>query len=461
MTDYTTALAAHRDDRPDLADNVDTVARDTILTTRVHRRACHRTRLSRSPTRSRGRCTVPLIHTFGKVPGRRDIPEIKLLDAALADIDSTDPRRTGPSPASLLDVAIALAQRAPLLLVVDEFGKNLEAAQQRPDADLYLLQLLAEAAQTERGAPIVLVTMQHLAFGDYAAAADTAQQREWAKIQGRFEDVVFVDAPAQTRQLITSVFTHDRPTRRSASRKWASERGDGNAQTSSFSSSRTPNCSRPAIRCIPATLAVLPELCRRYGQNERSLFGFLAGNDPTSVPQILKQRLDPEPGPAPDRRTRDVYNYFATTGQCSNSAHFTVGRDHRQAPRRRRPSDRADRLAKIRRGPQPRRQQRPATGVTGSARASVDIERNQASRSHSSTQTSSCTATRPTSIGSGTAVTSTSSRHLDIAPNPAAASTPSHSRPQPRPLDPAIAAGHSMRTDTLRTFDRRYLRRRR
>ena len=393
------------------------------------------------------------LHTFGKTPTARAFPEIKLLQAALSDIDSTDPRRTGPSPASLLEVAVALAQRAPLLLVVDEFGKNLEAAQQRPDADLYLLQLLAEAAQTERGAPIVLVTMQHLAFGDYAAAADTAQQREWAKIQGRFEDVVFVDAPVQTRQLITSVFRqNDRLAQRIAN--WASTEAEAMRSVQLFDLAQ-PDLLAECYPLHPTTLAVLPELCRRYGQNERSLFGFLAGNDPTAVPQLLEQRQVPVRGQLPTIGLSDVYNYFVTTtnaatARTSRWAEISIKlRDVAGLP-----SDQID-LAKsiailnlvASNGPL-----RASSAVLASAQP--DANQNLTPLVNANVIVHRTT-TDEYRIWHGSDVDLES--HLDTARNQSATLEVHTLLNAAATLHPAIAAGHSMRTDTLRTFDRQYL----
>lgn len=406
--------------------------------------------ITHTVTRALHRATLD---SFGKTPTARSFPEIKLLDAALSDVDSADPRRTGPSPASLLDIALALAQRAPLLLVIDEFGKNLEAAQQRPDADLYLLQLLAEAAQTERGAPIVLVTMQHLAFGDYAAAADTAQQREWSKIQGRFEDVVFVDAPAQSRQLIASVFTHTEEVTKRI-QQWATTEAGAMRDAQLFDLA-DPNLLAACYPLHPTTLAVLPELCRRYGQNERSLFGFLAGSDPASVPQLLDKRHVPNRGPLPSIGLADVYNYFATTAttataRTSRWAEITVKlRDVAGLP-----TDQID-LAKavailnlvasngpLRASPTllDRSQPDAATHLQALVDTNVIVHR---------------TTSDEYRIWHGSDVDLES--HLDAARSHAATLDALTLLNVTAPLSPAIAAGHSMRTDTLRTFDRRYL----
>ncbi|MCP3859597.1 MAG: hypothetical protein GY704_08085, partial [Phycisphaeraceae bacterium] len=119
-----------------------------------------------------------VLRRFGKLPSRSSFPAVNALKAALADAASEDPRRTGPSPAALLEVARGLAVDAPLLIVIDEFGKNLEAVDQSSDTDPYLLQQLAEAGQGA-GAPIFTLTLQHLSFEDYFVGRGGPQQREW------------------------------------------------------------------------------------------------------------------------------------------------------------------------------------------------------------------------------------------------------------------------------------------
>ncbi len=83
-----------------------------------------------------------------------------------------------PSARKIIDTLGAMCADRPVLLLVDEFGKNLEhfAATGR-DGDPYLLQELAEATQGERAWPLVIVTMQHLAFDDYVQEASVSRRR--------------------------------------------------------------------------------------------------------------------------------------------------------------------------------------------------------------------------------------------------------------------------------------------
>jgi hypothetical protein len=401
-------------------------------------------------TRALRRATL---QAFGTLPSARIFPEVRLLTAALDDIANTDPRRTGPSPGSLVDLAVALARRAPLLVVVDEFGKNLEAAQRRPDADLYLLQLIAEAAQTNRGAPIVLVTMQHLAFGDYAAAADNSQQREWAKIQGRFEDVVFVDAPAQTHQLIARVFSRS-DSINARVQTWARDQAEAMRRVQLFDIADAELLA-DCYPLHPTVLAVLPELCRRYGQNERSLFGFLAGGEPTAVPSLLRDRPVSPSGSLPSITLADLYRYFATTAnnvtaRASRWAEITVKlRDIAGLPPDQLDVARAIAVLNL-------------VASNGPLRASPALLRATSIASQESIDAlvaASVVVNRRTTdeyrIWHGSDVDLEGA--LDLARQRAEALDPFTILTTAAPLEPVIAAGHSMRTDTLRTFDCQYL----
>ena len=98
---------------------------------------------------------------------------------------------------------IGEAGGAGLLLVVDELGKFLEYAVQNPaDGDLFVLQSLAEFAARSDQTPLLMLTILHQAFEQYAQRLAKSQREEWAKMQGRFEDVAFVEPTEQVLRLI-------------------------------------------------------------------------------------------------------------------------------------------------------------------------------------------------------------------------------------------------------------------
>ena len=215
-----------------------------------------------------------------------------------------------PTSRDIRDLIAQLGEIAPVLLLIDEFGKNLEAfADSRSDADLFLLQDLAEWSRGGDGIPLALVTLQHLAFDEYADTASASQRREWSKIQGRFDDIPFVDSPAQTRALIAAAFTRPEAKFRKLIHEWAAEES---ARTLELGLTELVN-ERLLEDCWPlhpVALGVLPELCERYGQNERTLFSFLGGHEPLTVATFMAESPLPSNEQLPSVRLDRLYDYF-------------------------------------------------------------------------------------------------------------------------------------------------------
>lgn len=220
------------------------------------------------------------------------------------------PSRLRPDVRQVRGIVRALAEIAPVLLLIDEFGKNLEAfADSHSDADLFLLQELAEWSRGSEGIPIALVTLQHMTFDDYSLAAGASQRREWTKIQGRFEDVPFVDSPRQTRGLIAASF-ESQPAIEEATRHWAITSCKELSSLGLTELGSDPSLVAACWPLHPIAIAILPELCERYGQNERTLFSFLASREPLSVGTWLAETNWDRRRSLPVLRLDRVYDYF-------------------------------------------------------------------------------------------------------------------------------------------------------
>lgn len=218
----------------------------------------------------------------------------------------------------------ALAEHAPVVIVLDEFGKNLEHYATDPDAgDLFVLQELAERCSAGRTRhPALLLTLQHLAFDDYVRGASATQRREWGKVQGRFEDIPFLDSADQTLRLIPAALD-DRTTTASFRRRrsaWAAEQHQACADLGL--QRLLPDVSDLLEHCYPLhplVLLTLPELCSRFGQHGRTLFAFLTGHEPGSVGEFLQQPL-PRTGPLPSVNLDRLYDFFTGPGLSGASS---------------------------------------------------------------------------------------------------------------------------------------------
>jgi hypothetical protein len=224
----------------------------------------------------------------------------------------SDPAAARPTAQLVREVLNRLAGLAPVLLVLDEFGKNLEAFADAPaEADLFLLQQLAEWSHGQSGLPLFTFTLQHLAFEDYVESASAAQRREWAKVQGRFEDIPFVDTPSQTRNLIAGAFEPPTdPIFAKAIQVWADKEL---ARCRHVGIADLLGRSETVAACWPlhpVAQLVLPDLCARYGQNERTLFSFLASLEPLSVTSFLSEHPWRPGRSLPAVGAARVYDYF-------------------------------------------------------------------------------------------------------------------------------------------------------
>lgn len=253
-----------------------------------------------------------VLRSYGAIPSHKSFRASAALKGALKDAESDDPRRTGPSPSALVDIARCLAEDVPLLLVIDEFGKNLEAIRDSSDTDPYLLQQLAEAGQGS-GLPIFVLTLQHLSFEDHLTGANSTQRREWSKVQGRFEDIAFVESAGQTRALIGTVFDVHDELLRSRIGRWANAQAKLMRQLG-IADLAEPQTLASCYPLHPLAALVLPELCNRHGQHERTLFSFLAGQHAASAASFLRQTDLPTRGPLPTMGLDAVYDYFVDGG---------------------------------------------------------------------------------------------------------------------------------------------------
>ena len=204
-----------------------------------------------------------------------------------------------------------------LYVLVDELGKMLEYAALQPDeGDIFVLQLLAERASRTAGSdhtPLLLTTILHQSFERYASHLNRVQRQEWKKVQGRFEDIAYVEPADTTLQLLAEAIEVDN------SAALQEEHSDTTAEVveaanlpKRFDEKETADLLRRALPLHPTVGLIVGPLFRSLAQNERSLFAFLAAGEPGGFLDVMRRGTD-EDGTPPLYRLDHLYNYLLTT----------------------------------------------------------------------------------------------------------------------------------------------------
>ncbi|WAX78796.1 ATP-binding protein [Streptomyces sp. KMM 9044] len=234
----------------------------------------------------------------------------------------------------ILDAVVALCEQQPLLLIIDEFGKTLEHLSGNSDLtsakdDLFLLQELAEKSAGPQGLPLFMMTLQHMSFMDYAAHSSQLQTREWAKIQGRFEDITFTPHLGDAVQLM----------RRRLDRSGVSDAGRTliRAQAAAAEAAWLDHGLNAFVDLKaqdfedlyplhPLTAVAAPLLAAQIGQHDRSLSGFLNSDEPDTVRRALEQFSSREPSRADTIQLPQLYDFFLNSGRTSLLASSNASR---------------------------------------------------------------------------------------------------------------------------------------
>lgn len=210
-----------------------------------------------------------------------------------------------------LVLELAQESQSGIFLVIDELGKNLEyAAHAKGDEDLYLLQQLAELPQDSK-APIYILGILHQAFAEYGQRLATIQRNEWAKIQGRFEDISFTESSGQMMSLIgeaidSSAADNIRIATQTYAQEWFQH-----LESIIVDEEVTEQVIQKDYPLHPLSALVLPSLCQKYAQNDRSLFTFLTSSEPLSFRNFLEsEEVTLKNYESPCLKVYQVYDYF-------------------------------------------------------------------------------------------------------------------------------------------------------
>ncbi|MEB3231966.1 MAG: hypothetical protein VKJ64_13225, partial [Leptolyngbyaceae bacterium] len=227
------------------------------------------------------------------------------------ELDSVNPTISDQSILRVVKELVTQAKTS-LILVIDELGKNLEfAAHHQGINDLYLLQQIAEM-ELEGAHQVYFLGILHQSFAGYSERLTATEQSEWNKIQGRFEDIVFTESPSQMTRLIGQVIVSPEPPVVDSIHQMANQ-WFAALQPVLREHEVSASVLAAAYPLHPVTALVLPLLCVRYAQSDRSLFTFLTSDEPFGLKAFLDKTTVIESAVGdkmPTLQLHQVYDYF-------------------------------------------------------------------------------------------------------------------------------------------------------
>ena len=248
----------------------------------------------------------------------------------------------GAAPRSTSESVLEVYKRANQLLaqkgyggvfvVYDEFGKYLEQGVHNPSKlNVQFLQDFAEYCDRSGGQQCHLLLITHMSVSQYAIKLPVAIQKEWAKIEGRFQENSFYDKSANYYKLIERVFESslktDEPQLFRKVKEFFSESLEKLNSTKGLTGFVDEVTLDQLIACYPlhpVTLAYLPLLSQRVAQNERTLYTFLTRKEPHSLAEFLSIEHSES---LPILMPSHLYDYFSSSIEKDTG----VGGTHRIA----------------------------------------------------------------------------------------------------------------------------------
>lgn len=191
---------------------------------------------------------------------------------------------------AVLKELAAESKEGGVLLIIDELGRALEGAADSP-SDLDFLQDLAElASRSDRR--LIVVGILHQAFEEYANRLSRAARDHWSKIQGRFVDLPVATAGEETIELLQRAIDAPAAIRKSVRAKAEKTARLLSPARSDVDAERLADLLAGCAPLHPITALLLgPMSRRRFGQNQRSVFGFLNSAERFGFQEFLRAHV--------------------------------------------------------------------------------------------------------------------------------------------------------------------------
>lgn len=234
----------------------------------------------------------------------------------LEELSKAESVSTSETIALIKDLQSALTIKGckGIYIVIDELGKFLEFEARHYGAnDIYMLQALAEHACKGDDCNLFLFVLLHQSFEQYAKGLGESLKNEWAKVQGRFEDVPFLESAEQVLRVVSAAFSYGLTPKeerhlKSTIKDIVDVLQENEALPGAPDKKSMMDLMSNCYPLHPVSAILLPALCQKVAQNERTLFSYLGSHEEYGLQDMLSRFQTTDEFIYPHH----VYDYFIT-----------------------------------------------------------------------------------------------------------------------------------------------------
>ncbi len=252
-----------------------------------------------------------VLHFFALFNGRK--PNIL---TALEELSQADTVTTSEIIEHIIELQKVLISKdcKGIYLVIDELGKFLEFEARHYGAnDIYTLQALAEHACKGDECNLFLFVLLHQSFEQYAKGLGESLKNEWSKVQGRFEEVPFIESAEQILRVVSAAFGYSMTQKELQSIKSTTKNvvdilQENDALSNVMDKKSIIDLMSHCYPLHPVSAILLPVLCQKVAQNERTLFSYLGSHEEFGLQDMIERFESVDDLILPHH----VYDYFIT-----------------------------------------------------------------------------------------------------------------------------------------------------
>lgn len=181
---------------------------------------------------------------------------------------------------------------AGIYIIFDEFSKYIEGHEAKNFAkDMKILQDMCELADSRKEEQMYLTFVAHKSIHEYVKSIDSEMIQAFRGVEGRLKEIRFVVSSQNNYELIE----HALHKKEGFYTSEIQERAEESYQLACFSHLFEKEDFNQIVAkgCYPLTPVcayALLNISEKIGQNERTVFTFLAGNEPGSLNRIMEGR---------------------------------------------------------------------------------------------------------------------------------------------------------------------------